>query len=896
MNLADEVLKALQAEFGFRKTRGDWLQEGKCPQCGKHEAFCAATEPKIVRCGRTDRCGWEDSVRNLLPELFEDWSRRFPPSEDNPDAAAEAYLVHERGLDMRFLRGTFSQEIFRCRDTGQTSATIRFPITADLLGGSWWERIIDKPGRFEKKAHFRPRSSWSGHCWLPNGTTFDTLAQADEIWIAEGIFDAVALAQGAGLAAVSNMSVNPYPEHFLKRLGEALAASGRADRPKLVFAFDVGTAGVFYTKKHITRAKREGWQATAAQVRPDGEGSKLDWNDLLLRQQAFKGDKADGPLGPGAIATYLHNGAITVAETPMQKARLIVDRAAAGARALTSFDMRHDNRIWWVRVKPDDDGGKPQIELSEIANCAFRLLYRERDEVADETHYFLKIDFPDRIGEVKARFSNAAVSNSAEFKKRLMAFAGMWTGSGDQLDRLMKTQTRRLKVVEPIGFTGYSHPHRAWLLGDIAVHSGRVLKVNSEKYFDVGKHAVKLRSAENLLAIDYDPDQLKFDWLPDLWTAYGPRGLIVLGFWTMSIFAVQIRERHKSLGFLEITGPPGSGKSTLVEFLWKLLGRVGYEGFDPNKATKAALARNLGKVANLPVGLIESGRDDGGRSHSKQFDPNELLVLYNGRSPRAIGRKTGGFETDEPPFLGSIYLMQNERIDAIPAVLERLMSLSIDKSLWGEGTKEAAQRLEGWPIEECSGTIVHIARQERTWLEFFYKRFSHHDGAEGMARRVEGLSNARPIKCHSQLAAAIESLPHLFPNCDKRWIAQAIAEVDRMALDRQQSAGGDHPHVAHFWEQVDYLLGREAPTDHEEGKSLNRHRKADEFIAINLPDFEARCRHAGIYPPPLDQLKKLLRGSKSRRFLDTKVVNPPEGKAQQCWIFQQPHAAKAPII
>ncbi|KNH02637.1 Phage-related protein [Qipengyuania citrea LAMA 915] len=890
MNLADEVIKALKRDFGFKKVRGKWMQEGTCPQCSKREAYCAAQEPKIVRCGRAERCGWEDTVRNLLPDLFEDWSKRFPATETNPDAAAEAYLSHERGLDLRLLRGKFSQELFQDRETGQTSATVRFPI-----GDSYWERIIDKPGRFAKKAHFKYRGSWAGHCWMPNGTDLASLARADRIWIAEGIFDAVALAQGAKLAAVSNMSVNPYPEHFLKSLGDYLQAEGIATRPKLVFAFDVGAAGVFYAKKHIKRAFSEGWEATAAQVRPDGEGTKLDWNDLLLRQQSFAGDAKDGPLGPEKIEEYLHNGAITIAATAVQKARLIIDRAQAGARAMSSFDMRHDNRLFWVHVKTDEDTGGSQINLTEIANCAFRLLYRERDEIADETTYFLKIDFPDRAGEVKARFSSAACANAGEFKKRLMAFAGMWSGSGEQLDRLMKNQTRRLKVVEPIGFTGYSQPHRAWLFGDLAVHQGRVLKVNAENYFDVGKHAVKLRTSERMLQIEYDPDQLTFAWLEDIWTAYGTRGLIALAFWVMSIFAVQIRDRHKSLGFLEITGQPGSGKSTLVEFLWKLLGRVGYEGFDPNKATRAFLARSMVKVANLPVGLIESGRDDG-RSHSRLFDPNELLVLYNGRSPRGIGRKSGGFETEEPPFLGSIYLMQNERIDAIPAVLERLMSMAIDKSLWGPGTKEAAQRLEGWPLEDCSGTIVHLARQEANFLKFFFDRFTFHDS--NMGKRVDGLTNARPIKCHSQLAAAIEALPKLFPNCRPEWVEQTLAEVDRMALDRQQSAGGDHPLVADFWEKVDYLIGREGPTDGEEGKSLNRHRKTDDFVAINLPDFEARCRHAGIFPPPLDQLKKLLRGSKSRRWIATKAVNPPgtDSKAQQCWIFEQPKAGKAPII
>lgn len=876
MNLEAEILKGLNARFKFRKTKGEWLQEGICPSCNQRQAFCAARDPKIVRCGRSERCGWEDSVRNLLPDLFEDWSRRFPQTEENPSAAADAYLSHERGLDMRFLRGTYSQELFRDPKTGATAATVRFPV-----GESWWERIIDRPGRFEKKAHFKPGGSWGGHCWLPNGTTFDTLAKATDIWIAEGIFDAVALTQ-VGLAAVSNMSVNPWPEHFLAGLRAAIEASGRTTRPRLVFAFDVGAAGVTWAKRHVKRARSEGWDATAAQVRPDGEGTKLDWNDLLLRHLAWKGEEEKAPLSATSIEDYLFNGAITIAETARKKARLIADRHPA----LSSFDMRHDNRLYWVRVKVDADEGTRQIDVHEIANCAFRLLYRERDEVADETNYFLRIDFPFENRPVKARFTSAACANSAEFKKRLMAFAGTWVGSGEQLDTLMKKQTRRLKVVEPIPFTGYVPAHRCWLLGEMAVHDGRIVKVNDENYFDIGNAALKPRSTERLLEIDYDPDRIRFNWVEDVWTAFGPKGLIALGFFTMSLFAVQIRGRHKSLGFLEITGLPGSGKSTLIEFLWKLFGRAGYEGFDPNKATNAFIARTLVKVSNLPVGLIEGNRDDDKRGHARAFDFNELLVLYNGRSPRGIGRKSGGYETDEPPFLGSIYLMQNERIDAIPAVLERLMSMNIDKARWSPATREAAVRLEGWPIEDLSGTIVHVTRNEAKFLPYFFERFTHHDA--DMGRRVSGLHNARPIKCHAQLAAGVEALAQLFPGIRAEWIEDTLALIDQMALDRQNSAGGDHPLVADFWDKVDYLLTRESADAHDKGTSVNQSRKPGEVIAVNLPMFEAACRNAGIQPPAIEQLKKVLRGSKSRKFISYGSVNNPVGQSHKCWIFAQP--------
>ncbi|MFN4166619.1 MAG: toprim domain-containing protein, partial [Ferrovibrio sp.] len=185
-----------------------------------------------------DNCGWESSVRDILPDLFEDWSKRFESTPEDPCAAADAYLRGARGLDITGLRGHFSQEWFHDRHRNIGSATVRFP----LPNNSYWERIIDRPGRFDKKANFKFGASYAGHWWMHPQDSFADLATMDEIWIAEGIFDAVALHQGAGLAAVSNMSVNPYPEHFLKALTDYLQAEGIATRPKLVFAFDVGAA------------------------------------------------------------------------------------------------------------------------------------------------------------------------------------------------------------------------------------------------------------------------------------------------------------------------------------------------------------------------------------------------------------------------------------------------------------------------------------------------------------------------------------------------------------------------------------------------------------------------------------------------------------------------------
>jgi hypothetical protein len=395
-----------------------------------------------------------------------------------------------------------------------------------------------------------------------------------------------------------------------------------------------------------------------------------------------------------------------------------------------------------------------------------------------------------------------------------------------------------------------------------------------------------------MLNIDYDTEQLRFDWIEDLWTAWGPEGMVTLAFFAMSLFAVQIRKKQDSIGFLEITGDPGSGKTTLIVFLWKLFGRTEYEGFDPNKGTPSYISRKFMEGAGLPTGLIEGnrGEGEGQRFNSRSFDWAELLVLYNGRNPRGLAVKTSDNQVHEPPFLGTIYLMQNNPIDAMPAVLERIMPITIDKSRWTPTTTAAAERIADTPMEDVSGTIVHIARAEEKYLSFFYDRFAHHKAE--MAPRTSGLHNRRCIINHSQLAAAVDALEHLFPGKVRpEWVAETVDHVDRMALARQQTSGGDHPIVAEFWEKYEHILARENGDQWASGSSINLSRKAGEgIIAISLTAYEARCRAAGLQmPAEIRELRKLLKNSKSRKFVAAgRDVNAPDNRVSSCFIFEAP--------
>jgi hypothetical protein len=887
-----DVLKALEANFTFRRS-GEWLRGGKCPQCGKKEVYTHAESPRVLKCSRLGRCGWEAHVKELYPEIFDNWSDRYRTTESDPNAAADAYLSHARGLDLQGLRGAYSQEWYRDPERGIGTATVRF----QLPGGSWWERLIDQPGRFEKKARFAYAKSWRGHWWRHPEVSLADLAAADTIWINEGIFDALSLEQ-AGQRAVSIMACNVYPEIALDELRKAIAnGPNPTHQPRLIWALDVGKAGTEWTRKHVARARKEGWECGAAQVRDDTDpGRKLDWNDLLLRKK----------LRPEHREDYLWHGDVLIAPTASEKAFLIWQR-----RQWSSFHFVFETRTWWAefsqaKIAETIQGYAEKSEVSalsyeqkrdlaareaglvrEIANCAFRVLYRQRDEATDETAYFFNIDFPSDRPSTKGGFAANAISASAEFKKRLLAVGtgAIWTGSQNQLDRIMQRQMPAIPDIETIGFTGYSRDHGAYIFPDIAVMNGRVFRPNDDDFFDLAKDVqVKLGTSERLLEIEYNPDAFDTDWVADLWTAFGAKGIVTLGFFFATLFAEQIRRDRKSFPFLEMWGDPGSGKTTLVEFLWKLFGRENYEGFDPAKATQAALARNLGKVGNLPVVLIEGDRNEEA-SHARRFEWEELKTAYNGRSVRSRGVRNSGNETYEPPFRGGIVIEQNDPVNASRAILERIMSVGFDQTGWSPATKKAAERLEQWPIEKLSGFIIHAARREAEILKIFRERFDRHE-ADLLA--LPEIRTRRLAKNHGQFLAMLDALRLVLPLRDEQHDAAATL-VRRMTVERQLAINSDHPVVELFWDRFDWI---EANQGDNPSHPIDHHRQPD-LIAISLPEFEERCASRRLEIPSHAELKKHLKTSKSRRFVEAKNVNSVTGKILHCWVFQRPGAPPA---
>ena len=619
-----DILDRLTRDYEFKTTgKGTWLTHGKCPACSKKEMFTNAEHPWVLRCGRSSKCGVEYHVKELYPELFENWSKRHKQTPEAPNAAADAYLRNARGFDLAKISGWYTQENYYDAEKKIGSATVRFP----LDGTSWWERIIDQPARFgDRKATFR--GPYQGTWWQPPSL----IEIPDELWIVEGIFDTIAWLHH-DVAAVAAMSCNNYPGAALRALAERCQAEGKP-RPKLVWGLDGDRAGRRYAKQWAKKSREEGWEATAAVIAFAGK-AKLDWNDMHQR----------GRLEQKDIEEYRYQGALLLAETASEKALLMYRR-----KGWNSFSFEFDSRLHWFKLDLDryakvreqyqddktmSDEEKRDLALaesntvSEIANCYPTALYYQANLLTDESWYYFRVDFPHDGPSVNNTFTGGQLSSASEFKKRLLGVAAgaVFTGTAGQLDAMLKLWLARIKTVETVDFIGYSRDHGAWVFNDVAVKDGKLVPLNDEDFFDIGRLSIKSLNRSVDLAINTDLKEFATDWVGLLWQCYHHKGIVALAYWLGSLFAEQIRQRHKSYPFVELVGEPGAGKSTLIEFLWRLCGRSDYEGFDPSKSTMAARARNFSQVSGLPVVLIEGDRTEEDRNKQKGFDWDELKPL-----------------------------------------------------------------------------------------------------------------------------------------------------------------------------------------------------------------------------------------------------------------------------
>ena len=890
-DMTAEILDALRADPQLQmKTKGKMLR-GKCPACGALELFIAIDKPWQLKCGREGKCAHVESTRERYADLFKDISKRHPQSQARPNAAADAYMVQQRGFDPQLCAGMYKQE------WRHGHATVRFPIGPEL----WWERIIDESSvKAEgKKAHFPYGSSFKDKGWIPPGQTIEP---GDRVWITEGIFKALGFYHlkvgGKRLKTISAMSANNLPREIIT------AHKGKGVR--WILANDNEPAGISYAQKFAKELRAMG--ETVAIALPEGGKKKVDWDDLYRA----------GRLTEDYLAESLWRGLHQLAETPLMEAfwffarfnrtahhvfnhgggvhslRIPTEKDAAHLAKVEELSEPDVLRDLWVEPDAFEEADLAKyvglftavFNLFRISNCAPEFLYIERDALTDEQLYFFRFQFISGNAEQTASFDGSVLESPASWNKALLSKTpgGTFDGTASDWKKMKETWfDSRINSVTTIPFVGYAKEFGAYVFPTIAYHGSKRLEPNDQGYVVAGKHQLKCSASGVELATSTNFDG---SWFPDFQACFGNNGLVLMSWWLGTLFAEQIRGVHKSWPFLEYTGEPGAGKSSQLEFMWRLVGREGYEGFNPAAASHVGRARNYQQVANLPIVLLEG---DAG-NEKKRLDLGELKTFFNGRSIRAIGVAKRGATTDEPPFRGALLVSQNDTVKGEKSVLSRIVHCHVTKAGHSRELAAVAQRLISIPTDKLCGWMHRVLSMGDELLEGYKTAYATIEAK--YSRLARGL-DSRLILNHAQIAAWGYQLgrvfgPDVFPVETCRQIEEFLWQ---RALARHDYIEGDNPFITEFWTLFDYVES-EFAKDGRNREPLNL-TKDPGLIAFDLAEVARWIGEHGLKRYSVTELRDQLKQSKSRPFVKVGTISSNRGGSKHAWVFKNPEGAHA---
>ena len=866
-------------QYQFKQS-GEWLRRGVCPSCGKRELYTHAENPVMVKCGREAKCRFAEKAKDLLPDLFVDFNKKYPALDKNPKATANAYMELVRGINPVKYHKNWSQDKYWHPRGDKGTATVRFHLNKSVYMDRFIEAVTvayDDGTVVKRKMSFsKAPDTYKGLWWQPQGMD---IKDDDEIWIVEGCIDALSL-WSKGIKAVAALSCNNYPDQMLDQF--------KGKNIRWVWALDNDAAGTAAIKKFYRQLSETGETCLAAVTRSDDK--KTDWNDCLL----------GGKINDKFIEDCKYYGALLVAKSPTEKALLMWHK-----KQQNGFILTFASRTYWFSLEYEkyltaregliQAADKDEVTLSEteladkaaelagaivqIANCQIDYLYFMRNEITDESWYYVRIDFPHGGRSVKSSISGGQIATAPEFKKRLLSIGpgAVYTGKSHHHDYILSSNLYGIRTVGTVDFIGYSKENKAYIFNDKAVSGGKVYDMNAEDYFQIDTLSIKslLNTPHFIIG-----DEAEYDdtWKTHYWNAFAEKGVVALAFFIGSLFAEQIRLKDKSFPFLEIVGQAGSGKTTLIEFLFKLIGWPENEGFDPVKATAAARARKFSQVSNLPIGLIESDRGDD-TAKTKAFDWEELKTAYNGRSFRSRGLKNSGNDTYDPPFRGSLLIAQNNPVNASAAILSRILHLDYDTSNHTDDGKISADFLSTMPIETISNFLLQVTAREEKILTHFFDRAPKHETkirADDLVRTVRIGKNHGQIMALAEIAGGVLKLDH----AQKKTVADHILQ---MARKREHAIKADHVIVREFWDAYDYL------TTGPDAILLN-HSRNDDYIAIRLNEFQARAKQRDQKIADNLELKRHLKNSIKYKFIASKAVNSAidEMYTHRCWVFRKP--------
>lgn len=902
-DILDCLLKDTQLDFKCLKNP-KYLQQGICPVC-KHKdrtLWVYRDAPWALICSRMNNCKTIIPVRDRYPELFENFTERYPATTEDPNASARAFLAY-RGLNTSTMAGWYSQEQMRLADE-TTAQSIRFKITDDC----YWARLINQKDihrNNNKKAKIV--GPYRGECWQPPGQDIN---DGDTVWITEGIFKSCALSH-LGKKTISGLSANNLPIKFIKR------NAGR--KITWIIAMDNDQAGHTVAPEYKDQLKELGERVLVAF--PKGTS---DWDDEYRKRWKTKEGDWVEYLTEDYFKDALWSGAYATADSATEKAFWLYVKTGKNYMVI-----EHHDQIWrsTIRDKKDETAMqgykeryltnaeilytsvtentelcvhefKSAYQTVAISNCLPKFLYAEVNPQTDEKHYFFRITFPGRKNNSLAGLSANDLDCPSNFKRSIL---GKVTGArfkGVQADLDILSErwfdaNNGPDEIRTIPFIGYDKATGAYAFPDFGYHRGTMVNKNREGYLSFDRLSIK--SSLKLLEDNIyhrGKDHFNADWYQDFYFVFENQGLAALSFWAGSLFAEQIRQKQEGYTLLEISGDRETGKTTMTKLLWRLLGVSRYEGVDPNKMNERALARKFAQGGNIPMVLIEGDRNETrGRS---MFGYDWLKTTWEGGVIRGTGLKNHGLETNEDPFKGSVMVVQNMTVDGSDALLSRFVHLHMTAQGYNPEVEKAIHRLRERDIEEMASFRNRLLCDEPAILKAYFHHYGKaHARLIERANREQTKFTPRVIQNHAQILAWAHTLQPIFNGeITELQLKHFDSFIWTRCQDRQRRLQSEHEMIQQFWDYYDVLNWK---TCNDTGTPYNvevlNHLPGSGKIAINLTEFDEACGDRKLQRLDTAELKRLFPNSVSRRYRENKPIRSKQanmnGRTRRCWIFDE---------
>lgn len=880
-----QITQRLQLPPYVAKPRGGHLREGVCPSCGKQSLWTWAESPGVVQCDRVSKCGYSAATKELFPDLFENLNKKYQPTPANPNATADAYLGLVRGFNVPEIAGWYEQGKYWHPNGNKGTASVRFYLTGDRE--TYWERLIedviitDENGDQQtRKMNFK--GLFKGLWWQPPGLAIEP---EDDIYLTEGILDAIALNLN-GYKACAIMSSGTFPDQLFEK--------HRGKHINWLFALDNDAGGRKFIRKHAAKL-RELDENVSAILSSDTD-VKTDWNDLHKLKQ----------LSPDDMKRYRYLGKLELAQNHFDKAQILWQWDMKTTyfvytylASTYSFKIERGDYEKAIAQLDEQRPDMPEKNLAEafthastikpIATFRMDFLYFQQPENGEDGQYFFRFNFQNQAPQVQLPFPGKTFGAKGDFKKAAMQKApgAQFTGSDADLDYLYRQWMGKIpRTVKTLDYVGYDRVSGAYVFPDYAVQGGKILDINKESFFQLKHGGIKT-------TVDLKQKLTKtapVDWLPDFQQAFGVRGLAVLAWWFGCLFVEQVRQQHRSYPFLEVVGEAGSGKSDMVDFLWKLLGREG-ESFNPNSSTLAGRTRKMAEVSNLPVVFNETDNEQLAEDrHQKRFNWDEQKDLFDGEFGRVTGQKTQDNSTRKPTFKAGLMIVQNVPVVASEAIMTRIVHLHFDRSHHSLDGKYASDRLNLLHVEDVSGFLLHSVSRAEAVLEAYTQAFKRHRQALQQNPKIK---LQRIVENHAKIMAFADCLKLVVPVSDAA-VQRVHALLVEMAEQRQESLNEDHPIVQQFWALVDYLNSRARPPDAggipptvNMDHLLNHSHNPERELCINLEHFRRLCAEMKQETIDSKDLRRWLPTSRKREYLGNgSIKSRLEGRSIWCWRFK----------